>query len=112
MLIWLQSKHCILCLVLNVYNQEKNTKVCIANFLSSNGRNSDNVHLKLSKHAYFEKRIHSMLSKYENSKKDFTTSSPLNSTAQYFTDSSNCKNSSEGIKLATNNILLFSLIRK
>ena len=56
MLIWLLSDHCILCLVLNVLNREKNTEVCMGSLLSLNGRNSayfDNIDLKLSKPAYF-----------------------------------------------------------
>ena len=43
----------------------------MASFLASSGRisaNSDNIHLKLSAHAYFEVRFHSMLPKYGNSR--------------------------------------------
>ena len=43
----------------------------MASFLSSNGRVSthfDGIHLKLSIHAYFDVRFHSMPSKYENTK--------------------------------------------
>ena len=53
---------------------DKNTGVCAASFLSSNGRilaHLDNSNLKLSTHAYFEMRFHSMLSRYENSKGKF-----------------------------------------
>ena len=51
-LIWLPSNHCILCLVLKVFNQVKNTVVCMASLLSSNGRSSayfDNIRLELPK---------------------------------------------------------------
>ena len=68
------SNHCILRLVLNVQNQEKNTEDCMASFLSSHGRisvNFDNIHLKLSTHAYSEVHFHSMLSKYEKAKNRF-----------------------------------------
>ena len=63
--------HCILCLVLNARNQEKNTVVCLASFLSLNGRilaHVEYIHVILSTYAYFEVRFHSMLSKCENSK--------------------------------------------
>ena len=56
---------------------------CLASLLSSNGCvlvHFDNIHLKLT---YFEVCIHSMLSKYGNSKnrlRDFVTSSLMNST--------------------------------
>ena len=46
----------------------------MASFLSSNGRVSDNFdknRLKLSMHAYFEVRFHSMLSKNKKSKNIF-----------------------------------------
>ena len=48
--------------------------VCMARFLSSNGRISthfDDIHLKLSKHGYFEVRFHSMLSNMKILKLDF-----------------------------------------
>ena len=54
----------------------------MASFLSSNGcisANFDNIHPKLSTHYYFEVRFHSILSKYENSKNIFMTSSLMNS---------------------------------
>ena len=38
MLIWFPSNQCILSLVLNVWNHEKNTEVWMAICLSSNGR--------------------------------------------------------------------------
>ena len=56
MQIWFLSNHRILCLVLKIWNQEKNTEVS-GKFLSSNGRISshfDNFYLKLSTNAYFE----------------------------------------------------------
>ena len=46
----------------------------MASVLSSNGYISahfDNIHIKLSTHAYFEVRFHFMLSKYENSRLRF-----------------------------------------
>ena len=59
--------------------------VCMASFLSLNGRNSayfDNDHTKFPTHAYFEMSLHSILSKCENSKKYiFMTSSLINSIA-------------------------------
>ena len=72
MLLWLLSNHCIVSLVLNVWSQEKNKKICMASLLSSNDCilvHFDNIHLKLSTHIYFEVCFHSILSKYENSKK-------------------------------------------
>ena len=74
MLIWFLSNHCILCLVLRAWNQEKNTDVCMASILLSNGRilaQLDKIHLKFSTHAYFAVRFHPMLSKYEISKNSF-----------------------------------------
>ena len=65
------SKHCVLCLVLNVWKQEKNAEVCVAGFLPPSGRISayfKNIQMKCSTHAYFEVRVRSILSKYENSK--------------------------------------------
>ena len=50
-------------------------------FLSSNGRISthfDDIHIKLSKHGYFEVRFHSILSNMKILKLDFVTSSSLN----------------------------------
>ena len=48
--------------------------VFMASFLSSNGRISvhfNNIQLKLLTHAYFDVHLHSILSKYENSKNIF-----------------------------------------
>ena len=56
MLIWFISNRLSLRLVLNVSDQEKNTVVFMAGFLSSNGRISacfDNIRLKVPTHAYF-----------------------------------------------------------
>ena len=74
MLIWFSSNDCILRLVLNIWNQGKNSEIRMARFLFSNGRISpyfDNIRLKLPTDAYFEVRFHTMLSKYENSKNIF-----------------------------------------
>ena len=74
MLIWFLSNHCILCLVQNVQNQEKNTEVSMASFLFSSGHISthfDNIDLTLSTYVYFEVRFHYVLAKYENSKNRF-----------------------------------------
>ena len=56
MLMWFLSNHCILSLVLNVCNQEKNTVVLMASLLPLNGHIAsafDSTHLELSAHAYF-----------------------------------------------------------
>ena len=74
MLIWFLSNHRIMCLVLNTWNKEKNTKVFLRSFLSSNGHISayfDNFHLKFSTDTYFEVRFHSILQKYEILKIEF-----------------------------------------
>ena len=58
----------------SLYFEEKNTVPCKASFPSSNGCISahvDDIHLKLSIHAYFEVRLHTVLSKYENSKNGY-----------------------------------------
>ena len=69
-----QIDHCILSLELNVKIQAKNTVVCMASLLSSNGHMSshfDTIHVKLSTHAYFALFFHTMLSDYETSKNKF-----------------------------------------
>ena len=61
-------------LVPNVYDQEKNTEVCMASHLPSNGRISSQFHnfrLKLSAYAQFFMFFQSMWSKYEDSKNTF-----------------------------------------
>ena len=73
MLAWLLSNRFILCLDLNVWNQEINTGLCTAT-LSSNGRilaHFDNIHLKVLANAHFKVHFHSMFSKHENSKNRF-----------------------------------------
>ena len=69
-LIWFLSSHCILCLVLDIWNQEK-YRGLYDKFFSSTGHistYSDNAHVKFSTLSCFEVRFHSMLPTYENSK--------------------------------------------
>ena len=56
--------------------------VCMASFRSPNGRTSshfENIGQKLSTHVYFMMLSHSMRSKHKILKKDFMTSSLMNS---------------------------------
>ena len=74
MLTYVLSNHCILRLVLNIKNVDKNTVFSMASLLPLNGRiafSFDTICLTFSTHFFFMLLSHSMRLKYKNSKNTF-----------------------------------------